>query len=203
MKIFRKNNNTAEIWPVVSVLFILLFVSVASYAHHVLGRPAYSLNEDSNTPPSMQVETQIGEYFLTYMVFPAFPKPGENGRINVYASRIDNGDTFQGEMSFSVRNDNWFGDENEENIGTQNVYDGVYRQGFLFKEKGKYIITAKFTSGGEPYIIDFPLQIGESSSMAPVGVALGGIVFVLIMVNIIQRKRLMREKIRSTRNDPE
>lgn len=203
MKRFKKGDNTIKTGAVISVLFILLSVSVGAYAHHVLGRPAYSLNEDSNTPPSIQVETQIGEYFLTYMVFPAFPKPGENGRVNVYASRIDNGDTFQGEMSFSVRNDNWFGDKNEESIGTQNVDDGVYRQGFLFKEKGNYIITAKFTSGGEPYIIDFPLQIGESSSMLPVGIALGSIVFVLITVNIIQRKRLMREKIRSTRNEPE
>ncbi|VAW58539.1 FIG00921845: hypothetical protein [hydrothermal vent metagenome] len=203
MKRFKKGDNTIKTGAVISVLFILLSVSVGAYAHHVLGRPAYSLNEDSNTPPSMQVETQIGEYFLTYMVFPAFPKPGENGRINVYASRIDNGDTFQGEMSFSVRNDNWFGDKNEESVGTQNVDDGVYRQGFLFKEKGNYIITAKFTSGGEPYIIDFPLQIGESSSMLPVGIALGSIVFVLITVNIIQRKRLMREKIRAARNEPE
>lgn len=180
---------------------ILCFIcfSAAVSAHHVLGRPAYSLNEDSNTPPSMQVETQIGAYYLTYMVFPAFPKPGENGRINVYASRIDNGDTLEGKMSFTVRNDSWFDDENEENIGTQEVYDGVFRQGFLFKENGNYIITAKFESDGEPYIIDFPLQIGESSSMIPVGIAIGTIVFGLISVNIFQRKRLMRDKIKSVR----
>jgi len=183
------------------LILLPLLITSEAVAHHVLGRPAYSLNEDSNTPPSMQVETQIGEYYLTYMVFPAFPKPGENGRINVYASRIDNGDTFQGEMSFSVSNDGWFIDKNEENIGTQQVYDGVFRQGFLFKEKGSYIITAKFESGGEPYVIDFPLQIGESSSMGPVGIALGTIVLALISVNVIQRKRLMREKIRQTRDE--
>lgn len=184
-------------------LITLLLISQQALSHHVLGRPAYSLNEDSNTPPSMQVETQIGDYYLTYMVFPAFPKPGENGRINVYASRIDNGDTFAGKMSFSVRNDGWFEDENEENIGTQDVYDGVFRQGFLFKQNGNYIITAKFESGGEPYVIDFPLQVGESSSMGPIGIALGTIVFALITVNVIQRKRIMREKIRQTRDEPE
>jgi len=178
-----------------------LLISFQSYAHHVLGRPAYSLNEDSNTPPSMQVETQIGEYYLTYMVFPAFPKPGESGRINVYASRIDNGNAFDGKMTFSVRNDGWFEDKNQEVIGTQEMYDGVFRQGFLFKEKGSYIVTATFESGGEPYIVDFPLQIGESSSMIPVGIALGTIILVLISVNIVQRKRIMREKIRETRDD--
>jgi hypothetical protein len=67
-------------------LFIVSMLSAMispAYAHHVLGRPSYSLNEDSNTPPSMQIETRIGNYFVTYMVYPAFPKPGEPGRINL------------------------------------------------------------------------------------------------------------------------
>lgn len=187
---------------ITSIFVLTLLILTEVSAHHVLGRPAYSLNEDSNTPPSMQVETQIGDYYLTYMVFPAFPKPGENGRINVYASRIDNGDTFAGEMSFTVRNDGWFEEPDEEHIGTQEMYDGVFRQGFLFKQDGNYIITANFESDGEPYVIDFPLQIGESSSMGPIGIALGLIVFALITVNIVQRKRLMREKIRMTREEP-
>ena len=181
------------------IVVLLLFFFDNAFAHHVLGRPAYSLNEDSNTPPSMQVETQIGDYFLTYMVFPAFPKPGENGRVNVYASRIDNGDTFDGEMTFTVRNDHWLDDADEEVIGTQKMYDGVFRQGFVFKENGNYIITAKFESSGEPYVIDFPLQIGERSAMGPVGLAIAVIVLALISVNILQRKRLIREKIRGIR----
>lgn len=178
-----------------------MLFSAQVLAHHVLGRPAYSLNEDSNTPPSMQVETQIGSFYVTYMVYPAFPKPGERGRVNVYASRIDNGDSYNGEMSFTVKNDVMFGDENKESLGTQNIDDGVYRQGFVFKENGDYIITASFESDGEPYTIDFPLQVGESATMRPVLVALGLIVFVLISVNVLQRRRLMRDKIRSTRED--
>lgn len=182
------------------LLMLGLLLSANAFSHHVLGRPAYSLNEDSNTPPSMQVETQIGNYFVTYMIFPAFPKPGEKGRINIYASRIDSGDTLASPITFLVRDGGWFADSKEENLGTQEVYDGVYRQGFVFREKGSYIITAKFEADGEPYSIDFPLQIGESSSMLPVGIALGSIVLLLVGVNIVQRKRLMREKILDSRN---
>ena len=85
-------------------VFVLLSVFLINnvFAHHVLGRPAYSLGADSNTPPSMQVETQIGEYFVTYMAFPAFPKPNQRGRVNLYASRIDNGNTFNGDVIFKV-----------------------------------------------------------------------------------------------------
>lgn len=193
-----KNSNI--IFHQVTIFILALLLSANAFAHHVLGRPAYSLNEDSNTPPSMQVETQIGKYFVTYMIFPAFPKPGEKGRINIYASRIDSGDTLASPITFLVRDGGWFADKTEEVLGTQDVYDGVYRQGFVFKEDGSYIISAKFEADGEPYNIDFPLQIGESSSMLPIGIALGSIVLVLVAVNIVQRKRLMREKIRDTRN---
>ncbi len=192
--------NFKKITGRISLLMLALIFSANTLAHHVLGRPAYSLNEDSNTPPSMQVEAQIGKYFVTYMIFPAFPKPGEKGRVNIYASRIDNGETLSVPITFLVRNNGWLEDDAEETLGTQDVYDGVYRQGFVFKQDGSYVITAKFDVEGEPYVIDFPLQIGKSTSMLPIGVALGSIVLILVGVNVLQRKRLLRDKIRDTRN---
>lgn len=174
------------------ILSALLFSGV-THAHHVLGRPSYSLSEDSNTPPSMQVETQIGEYYVTFMAYPAFPKPNEQGRVNLYASRIDNGNTFDGEVTFKVRDDSWFSDK-EEVIGVQKIDDGVYRQGFIFKEAGDYIIIAEFESGGEPYLIDFPLRIGDPFPIGPIGVSVFIIILVLLGVNITQRKRMQRLK---------
>ncbi len=177
-------------------LFFVLLVSVPVQAHHVLGRPSYSLNEDSTTPPSMQVETQIGDYYVTYMAFPAFPSPNEPGRVNLYASRIDNGDPFQGKVTFKVRSDSWFNDQ-EILLGVQDVDDNVFRQGFEFHEAGNYIVRAEFESDGAPYQIDFPLRIGDPSSFGPLGIAIAVILFVLFGVNIAQRKKLELAKIRS------
>lgn len=176
-----------------SVLLLSSIVPNIAMAHHVLGRPSYSLSADSNTPPSMQVETQIGEYYVTYMAFPAFPKPNEQGRVNLYASRIDNGSTFNGAVTFKVRDDSWFSDK-EEVLGEQQIDDGVYRQGFVFREAGDYIIIAEFESGGEPYIIDFPLRIGDPFPVGPIGIAVFIIVIVLLGVNLTQRKRMQRLK---------
>ena len=183
-------------------IFLLSFTILANHvlAHHVLGRPSYSLSADSNTPPSMQVETQIGEYFVTYMAFPAFPKPNESGRVNLYASRIDNGNPFNGEITFKVKDDSWFSDKVEV-LGVQKIDDGVYRQGFIFKESGNYIITAEFESGGEPYGIDFPLQIGKPATVGPLGLAVGVIALVIIGVNITQRRRLQRIKAQQHHTD--
>lgn len=180
----------------ISILFAAFSYSGIADAHHVLGRPSYALNEDSNTPPSMQIETQVGQYDITYMVFPAFPRPNEAGRVNLYAVRLNDGTPFQGRVTFKVRDDSLF-DDNEELLGIQEVDDNVFRQGFEFLQKGDYIIRAEFEAGGEPYQIDFPLRIGEPSSMGPIGIAVAVIVFVLIVVNILQRKKLLTARIRS------
>ncbi len=174
--------------------------SIPGHAHHVLGRPSYSLNEDSNTPPSMEVETQIGDYFISYMVFPAFPRANQPGRVHLYASRLDNGEPFVGEVAFSVRDDGWFAGE-EELLGVQPQDDSVYRQGFVFKADGGYIVTARFESGGEPYVIDFPLRIGEVSRVGPIGVTVGIILTILIGVNLLQRRRLLSAKLRDAHKE--
>jgi hypothetical protein len=149
----------------------------------------------------MQVETQIGNYFITYMVFPAFPKAGQRGRVNLYATRIDNGDAYNGEVTFEVKDDTFFSNATSEVLGTQPPDDSVFRQGFEFSKDGDYIITASFTAGGEPYIIDFPLRIGPPASVGPIGIAVTAIVIILLAVNLVQRKRLLRSRLRNAHEE--
>lgn len=173
-------------------------------AHHVLGRPAYSLNEDSNTPPAMQAEVQIGDYIVTYMVYPAFPRPKHPGRINLYASRIDDGNPFDGEVTFKVRSDSWrewFGiGDSGVTLGRQPPDDNVFRQGYLLDQAGDYIISAEFQADGELYVIDFPLRIGEPALIGPMGIAVGLLMAVLVTVSVVQRRRAMTGKIRAARD---
>ncbi len=140
----------------------------------------------------------MGEFYVTYMAFPAFPVPNQRGRVNLYASRIDNGNPFDGEVTFKVVDSSWFSDK-QEVLGVQLMDDNVYRQGFEFSEEGDYIIRAEFESKGVPYQIDFPLRIGDPDSFGPLGIAITFILTVLIAVNILQRKKLTRAKIKSTR----
>ena len=182
-------------------LLILCLISTSAVAHHVLGRPAYSLNEDSNTPPSMAVETQLGDYYITYMVFPAFAKPNEHGRLNLYATRIDNGQILDTQVTFTVRDDSFleddfFGNSKPiETLGSQQLDDGVYRQGFMFTENGHYFVRAEFRQNGEPYEIDFPLQVGNVPPVGPIGATVALLLFILIGVNLLQKKRIKRAKI--------
>ena len=182
-----------------AIVFSLLMVCYSAQAHHVLGRPSYSLSSDSNTPPSTQVEMQIGDYYVDYMVFPAFPVPNQPGRVNLYVSRIDNGAPFQGRVTFRIIDDGWFNSQ-QELLGVQEVDDNVFRQGFEFSENGDYIIRAEFEPDGELYKIDFPLQIGEKDLFGPLGTGIAVILIVLFGVNITQRKKLVTARIKSAHN---
>jgi hypothetical protein len=113
--------------------------------------------------------------------------------VNLYASRIDDGSPFSGEVTFKVRDDKWFASE-QETLGIQRIDDGVYRQGFVFKQAGNYIITAAFASDGEPYSIDFPLRIGNPAPIGPLGISVAVVTLVLVGVNVTARKRLQRMK---------
>ena len=192
----------------VALLAASCWLALADFAvaHHVLGRPSYSLGEDSNTPSSLQAEMRIGDYDVTYMVFPAFPKPGRPGRISLYVTRIDDGTLYAGEVAFTVRDDSWLSwiglGGGEQKIGLQSLDDGVFRQAFSFHAEGDYIISASFEAGGEPHVIDFPMRVGPPPTVGPIGIAVGLLAIVLLSVTLIQRRRTMTGKIRSARERP-
>ncbi len=147
------------------------------------------------------METQIGNYFVTYMVYPAFPRAGESGRINLYATHMDNGEPFAGEVTFTVRDNVWFGAAPPEMLGVQPPDDSVFRQGFVFSEDGDYVIRAEFQADGEPYLVDFPLRIGQPSPVGPITLAAVALLIVLIAASLFQRKRLQRDRIRAAHRD--
>ena len=135
------------------------------------------------------------------MVFPAFPKPRESGRINLFVKRLDNNQTFPGKITFKIRNDSrlsWLGvGKAGETIGVQAPDDKVFRQGFVFHESGDYLVSAQFNADGEPYTIDFPLRVGAPPSIGPIGMVVGLLIAVLLGINLIQRRRAMTGKVRS------
>ncbi len=178
---------------------LILFAANFANAHHVLGRPGYSLNEDSNTPPAVQGESQIGDFIVTYMVFPAFPRAQESGRVNLYV-KDDHGDgPFKGKVTFKIRDDSWiswlWGGEHVTTLGTQLPDDKVFRQVFVFPDDGQYIISAVFEAGGKPYNVEFPLRVG---AVMPMDIILGLALLVFVAFVIIQRRRAMTGKLRDS-----
>jgi hypothetical protein len=180
----------------VAVVLSLLVTNIAN-AHHFLGRPAYGLNEDSNTPPAIQGETQVGDFNVTYMVFPAFPRPNEPGRVNLYVKSDRSGTPFQGKVTFTIRDNSWLswvlGDVYETVLGTQPPDDSVFRQGFVSSDEGEYMISATFEADGRSHIVEFPLRIGTPM---PMEFLLGLGLLAIVGFVIVQRRRSMTGKLR-------
>ena len=191
------------------VLALIVFVACLAppelaLAHHVLGRPSYSLSGDSNTPPAIQVEKQVGDFSATYMVYPDVPRPGRPGRVNLYLSRIDDGPPYSGKITFKVRDVSWFSwlgyRPPASLLGVQSPDDAVFRQGVHFAAAGEYIVSAEFEAGGVPYAIDFPLRVGEPSRFGPTSIALAVLAIALVGFTVIRRRRAMTGKIRGAHN---
>ncbi|MFT5172648.1 MAG: ferredoxin-type protein NapG [Gammaproteobacteria bacterium] len=168
-------------------------------AHHVLGRPSYGLSEDSNTPPGEQQEMTSGAYVATFMVFPAFPQPEQAARANLYLSRLDDGRAYDGEVMFSIVKDSLFSQE-EDALGVQREDGKVYRQGFIISEPGNYIVIARFESAGQQHVLKFPTRIGDAPSSTGVAVAVAALIVVVLIATGMQRRRLLRAKLSSTRD---
>lgn len=195
----RARESQARLRPAVFLAGLAAVMSVLTAegvsAHHVLGRPAYSLNEDSNTPPSMQIEARIGSYFISMMAYPAFIQPGEPGRIHLYATHDTTGKPYTGNVTFSVRDDVLFGTGQSEALGIQPPNDAIYRQGVVFKEKGEYIVSAFFEAGGEPYTIDFPMTVGDPlpvRSLVMGGVVLAAALGLAFAARVLRGRRRRR-----------
>lgn len=188
--------------PALSILVAILLLSSVDFAaaHHVLGRPASSLSEDSNTPPGLQIETRVGDFLVTYMAYPAFPKPGQPGRVNLYVTSVGDGAPFQGNVTFKARGDTWLSwlgiGGGGLILGIQPVDDNVFRQRYLIEKAGDYIVTAEFVASGELHSVDFPLRIGEPAWLGPIGVAVLVLAVALLFVNMVQRRRAMTGKVR-------
>ncbi|MBT6136142.1 MAG: hypothetical protein HOH65_01605 [Rhodospirillaceae bacterium] len=178
------------------VLAVIMLSGAPATAHHVLGRPSYQLNEDSNTPSSIEGEVRIGDFSANYMVFPAFPRAQEPGRISFYVTDAETGTPYDGKVEFLIRPNGWLetmGVTGEtRKIGVQKLDDRVFRQAFQFHQPGDYIISARFMAGGEEHVVDFPLTVGHPPGLDFTLMMLGGLGLLAVgAVVLIYRRRAM------------
>lgn len=173
------------------VFALLLLFSWACQAHHVLGRPSYNLDEDTTTPPALELESQIAHFYVSFMAYPAIPDPHEHGRINVHISDTEQSKPYVGEVTFKARYDSYF-KNGETLLGQQSIDDSVYRQGFVFEEPGNYIISAEFNENGKQYRVDMPLTVGEPGVMNSAALTITIVTLLLFAFSIYKRRQLHR-----------
>ena len=82
--------------------------------------------------------------------------------------------------------------------GTQKAWSRA-RQRLVFPGRGEYLITIRFEDNGEPYVIQFPVHIGEAAPVSVVTMAIIALAIALVLISLTQRRRLMSGKVRQSK----
>ena len=183
------------------LLVAMLCAIQPALAHHILGRPSYGLDADTTETSSIELDSEIGDYNATFMLYPSLPEPGDHGRINLFIAHVPGAADPDGPIAFSIRRDGWLASigirRGEREIGRQVPDDRVYRQAMTIPEEGHYVIVADFRAGGKPYQFSFPVQIGEPPVAGPAEIGAVAVVLALLVSSVAMRRRVMTGKLRS------
>jgi len=184
-----------------TVLAAVLLAAGPAQGHHILGRPSYGLDADTTETSSIEMDSEIGDYNATFMLYPSLPEPGDHGRINLFIAHLPGSPAPDGPITFAIRRDSWMayfgllGARRE--IGQQFPDDRVYRQAMRIPDEGRYVILASFTAGRKSYEFRFPVQIGEPAVAGPAEIAALVLVLALLVCSVAMRRRVMTGKLRS------
>ncbi|MEK6544149.1 MAG: hypothetical protein AABZ44_06925, partial [Elusimicrobiota bacterium] len=68
------------------------------YAHHILGIPHYTYDENYPQMPYVKLVERVGRWEFQITGFPGHPKPGERTQWNVYAHDIVTHQPYSGDI---------------------------------------------------------------------------------------------------------
>lgn len=171
-------------------------VAMPAYAHHILGIPHYSYEEDYPQTPILTYLAEAGPNEVRMTGYPGRPEPGERCSLHVYIRRLDDGTPFDGTVTMTVMRDRFFR-EGQIIYGPMEaaIEENVFKYYPEFKEEANYTIRIVYEAEGAPWIIDLPMVVGEPGSpWLVLGSLAAGVVLFLIVMRAIRIKMRRRSK---------
>jgi len=175
--------------------FLLIVLTMPVRAHHILGIPHYSYNEDYPQTPVLTYRVEMGSHEVKMTSFPGKPRPGESCNFHVYIKHLSSGELFQDSVTLTVLLDRMIGEDSVVYGPIQaKLEEAIFKFYPLFKEEANYITRIEYFADGEPMIIDLPIVVGEPGSPWKVLAGVGaGVILFLVGIRAtrikLQRKR--------------
>jgi len=161
--------------------------------HFARGLPSFGL--DANSRISKQkINTQTGDYFVSFVSVPAFFQPGQSGQLDIFVKNIGNLKPFKGKISLHAYKD-WTFARKIQLLGTQTVTNGHFMVNHTFSKAGNYTLEAKFGTGSQLLRLEFPLRVGQPVHLGPLFLSIVIIFVSLLGVNLIQNFRIRKGQI--------
>ncbi len=183
-------------WRAALALFGMLVLGPTGVgAHHILGVPHYSYDEQYPQAPVLTYLVATGPYEVRMTGYPGRPSPGERCSFNIYIRRAGDASPFDGQVTMRVLRDRLIGrDPVVYGPVEAALEEAVYKFYPRFDEVSNYIVRVEFEADGAPWTIDLPIVVGEPGSPWTVlGGVVAGLALFLIMVRAIRIKLRRRE----------
>ena len=160
------------------------------YAHHILGIPHYSYDEDYPQTPVLTYRVDMGPHEIKMTGYPGKPLPGEQCTLHVYIKNLKDDSLFDGPVEMTVMQDKMIGaDPIVYGPVEARLEESIYKFYPLFKEESNYLVRISYHAEGVPMIIDLPIVAGEPGSpLALLGSIVVGVIIFLVVVRAVRIK---------------
>ncbi len=166
-------------------------------AHHIMGVPHYSYDENYPQAPVLKLVDTVGDWQLQLTGYPGNPVPGEPTELHVYVVRELDRAVYDLPVSVTIRQQH-LGGSRETIFGPADARrsENVFKFYPTYPEEGHYEVTIGFEDGAEGIsTLTFPLVVGEPGSpWVPVALFGGGLVLLLLVVRAIKIKQARRAR---------
>lgn len=173
---------------------LLLFAPTAANAHHILGVPHYSYDEDYPQTPVLTYRVDAGEYDVKMTGYPGKVEPGQRCSLHLYIHHRVSGKLFDAPVTMTVTRDRLFmTDPVIYGPMPARLDERIYKFHPHFEDEGEYRVMVEFEAAGAPWSIEMPLVVGEPRSpIVALGVSAWGLGLFVLVVRAIKIKRNRR-----------
>ena len=195
-----KNNSTRNRPCIYAILGLALCMAYPAAAHHILGVPHYAYDEQYPQTPVLTYKADLHGYQIEMTAFPGKPEPGERTSIHVYIRNKHTGEVHDDTVTLTITHDRLL-------LAEPVVYgpieaeleESMYKFFPNFDREGNYSLALAFEAGGDHWVIELPMQVGEPGSpWAALGGGGAALVALLAIVRavLIQRARAAKTTVR-------
>jgi hypothetical protein len=187
-------------WRALLLILLALFFAAPAAAHHILGIPHYSYDEDYPQTPVLTYQVEAGSYDVKMTGYPGRPAPGDRCSLHLYIHRKSTGELLNVPVTMTVTRDRMFLDDPVVyGPMTAELEERVYKFHPRFEEEADYLVRVEFEADGAPWMIDLPMVVGEPGSpLVVLGASLGAIVMFLVSIRAARIK--LKRQSRPTRH---
>ncbi len=176
-----------------ALFFALLVVAPVGsvHAHHILGIPHYSYDEDYPQTPVLTYRVEAGDYDVKMTGYPGKISPGQRCSIHLYIHRKSTGELLDTPVTMTVSRDRMFlADPVVYGPMVGRLDERIYKFHPRFEEESDYLVRVEFEADGAPWTIDLPMVVGEPGSPAMVvGIVLAALAGFLVVIRAVRIKR--------------